>query len=340
MNAPRKILVVRFSSIGDIILTSPVVRWLKVQLGAEVHFLTKAQYRFVLAHNPHIDRFHTIKSKVSEALPGLRAEGYDLIVDLHKNFRSFQVKMGLGVPSCTFEKLNIEKWLLVNFKINRLPAGTHLVDRYAEGLARLGIVNDGQGLDFFIPADSEVEAAAFLRANSGAGAIPDPHFVAYVVASTSGTRTMPFDKAVTICRGIQRPVILFGGAGEAKAGAFIAAEAGAHVINACGMLTFYQSAALIRQSAMVVTPDTSLMHVAAAYHRPVCLLWGSNVYEFGMFPYYPRGMNKMTGFGVDGLACRPCSKIGFDQCPKGHFRCMRDISEAEILQTINEEGNR
>ncbi len=338
MHPPRKILLIRFSSIGDIILTSPVVRWLKVQLGVEIHFLTKEKYRFVQACNPHIDGFHTIREKVSEVLPALRAEKYDLVVDLHKNLRSLQVKKGLGVPGFTFDKLNLEKWLLVNFKIDRLPAGVHLVDRYAAGLAGLGIKNDGQGLDFFLPPDEEVEASDFFQSKLPAGVkYESGKFVSYVVGSSKLTRTMPTEKSAVICSAIRAPVVLLGGPAEAEAGAMIAGTAGPHVINACGKLRFYQSASLIRQCAQVITPDTSLMHVAAAYRRPVKLLWGSNVRQFGMFPYYPAGMQKMTGFGVEGLSCRPCSKIGFDKCPRGHFRCMRDIQEERVSGAVNRE---
>jgi len=112
MHSTKKILVIRFSSIGDIVLTSPMVRCLKQQIpDAEVHYLTKRQYLPLLEKNPFIDKIYTIDDKVSEVLPTLKAEHYDFIVDLHKNLRSFQTKLSLGVASGTFNKLNKKKWL-------------------------------------------------------------------------------------------------------------------------------------------------------------------------------------------------------------------------------------
>jgi len=159
MHLPKKILVIRFSSIGDIVLTTPVLRCLKQFLpGVEVHFLTKTQYLPLLKENPYIDKIYCINDKVTEKLSDLKAEKYDFIIDLHKNIRSFQVKFALRTASGTFNKLNIQKWLYTNFKINKLPA-VHIVDRYFEAAKKLQIKNDGKGLDYFIPQDDIISIA-------------------------------------------------------------------------------------------------------------------------------------------------------------------------------------
>ena len=124
-----KILLIRFSSIGDIVLTTPVMRCLHQQLGAEVHLLTKKSFGSLLQASPYLQKIYTIQDKVAEVMPQLKAEQYDSIVDLHKNIRSFQVRNQLKAPAYSFDKLNWQKWLLVNFKINRLPE-VHIVDRY------------------------------------------------------------------------------------------------------------------------------------------------------------------------------------------------------------------
>ena len=145
-----RILIIRFSSIGDIVLTTPVMRCLKKQLDAEVHFLTKKGFTTLLESNPYIDKIHTINKRVKEVLPTLKKLDFDYIIDLHKNLRTLQVRLALRTKVLAFNKLNIKKWLLVNLKINRMP-DVHIVDRYLKPVEPLGVKNDGEGLDYFIP---------------------------------------------------------------------------------------------------------------------------------------------------------------------------------------------
>lgn len=318
----KKILIIRFSSIGDIVLTTPVMRCLKQQLGAEIHFLTKKRFKQVVEPNPYIDRVHAIDKKVSEVMPQLKSVGFDHILDLHRNLRSLQVKLALSVPSHSFNKLNWEKWLMVRFKINRLPQA-HIVDRYLATALPLGITNDGQGLDYFIPDSDEVDIATLL----GGKAIP---YVAFVIGAAHATKRLPAEKIIKTCQAIQAPVILLGGPDEKEVGQHIATAAGAHVINTCGNLRLHQSASVVRQAWKVISHDTGLMHVAAAFHKEIISIWGNTIPEFGMYPYYGTQPNRNSTREVSNLSCRPCSKIGYQACPKGHFRCMLD-QEEEVL---------
>ena len=322
-----KILVIRFSSIGDIVLTTPVLRCIRMQTGSEVHFLTKESFRSVVEHNPHVSRVHTIRKKVSEVLPALRSEGFDFVVDLHHNLRSWQVKSALGVPSKSFDKLNWEKWLLVNIGINRLPK-LHIVDRYLAAAAPLGVQNDGLGLDYFIPESDEVAAKDFLAGHFG---VHIPAFIALVTGAAHATKRLPEARLLELCRHISIPVVLLGGPEELEQGQRIVAQAGAHVLNGCGKLKLNQSAAVLRRSQKVITHDTGLMHIAAALGKDVVSIWGNTVPEFGMTPYLPVGQPAGKILEVKELSCRPCSKIGYQTCPKGHFRCMNDIDFSEII---------
>ncbi len=331
-----KVLIIRFSSIGDIILTTPVIRAAKKQLGAEVHFLTKTRFSSVLQANPYIDQLHLIDKKVGQVLPQLKKEAFDLVVDLHKNLRSFQVKRGLGVKSVAFDKINLEKWLLVNFKINRLP-DKHIVDRNLATLAHLGVKNDGEGLDYCIPNESKIDIPVFfsrfptikpyLNIQEGKE-IP---YIAFVIGAAHATKRLPADKIISICQRIDQPVILLGGPEDAEKGAHIAKKGGAHIINACGLLKLNESASVVRQAEKVITHDTGLMHMAAAFRKEIISIWGNTVPEFGMYPYYPSGMDKNHTVEVKGLSCRPCSKIGYQKCPKGHFKCMQNMDEGQVL---------
>lgn len=331
-----KILIIRFSSIGDIVLTTPVLRCIRMQTGAEVHFLTKESFRSVVEHNPHVSRVHTIRKKVSEVLPALRSEGFDFVVDLHHNLRSWQVKSALGVPSKSFDKLNWEKWLLVNLGISRLPK-LHIVDRYLAAATPLGVQNDGLGLDYFIPETDDEAAQGFLAGHFGAQI---PAFIALVTGAAHATKRLPEARLVELCRLIPIPVVLLGGPEELEQGERIVAQAGAHVINGCGKLKLNQSAAVLRRAQKVITHDTGLMHIAAALGKDIVSIWGNTVPEFGMTPYMPVGQPAGKILEVKELSCRPCSKIGYQTCPKGHFRCMNDIDFSEIISWHSDKPDR
>lgn len=324
-----KILFIRFSSIGDIVLTTPVIRCVKQQVkDAEVHFLLKNSYASVLENNPYIDKRFYFEDNISDIIESLRDENYDLVIDLQKNFRSLRIKQLLGIKNFTFSKLNIQKWMLVNFKINMLPE-IHIVDRYMNSVKSLGVTNDGQGLDYFVtPAD---EAAI--------GRLPETHrnnYIAWVIGARHFTKRLPIEKMISIAKRINSPLVLLGDKSDFAIGELLCKEIGKNVFNACGGFSLNESAALVKKSLRVISNDTGLMHVAAAFKKDIVSFWGNTIPGFGMYPYYGNNnQDKKTIIRkpeslileVSNLSCRPCSKIGFDKCPKGHFKCMMEIQE-------------
>jgi len=246
----------------------------------------------------------------------LRSEHYDVIVDLHKNLRSYLVKLNLPlIKYYSFNKLNFEKWLLVNFKINHLP-NKHLVDRYFEGLLSLGITNDGQGLDFF----TKEEDVAFLKE-----ILPTDGFSALVIGAGYPTKALTVSQIVSLINDSPGQIVLLGGPAEQKKADEILQQINRSVMNFVGKLSIPQSAYCIKMATQVITGDTGLMHIAAAFHKPILSIWGNTIPEFGMFPYYGEQENKAKIVQVNQLGCRPCSKIGYAQCPKGHFKCIKEI---------------
>lgn len=328
----RKVLIIRFSSIGDIVLTTPVVRNLKVQLGeTEIHYCTKKQFEPILRANPYIDKIYTLESSLNALISQLKTEKYDLIIDLHHNLRTFIIKILLGKQAYSFDKLNFEKWLMVNLKINRLP-NRHIVDRYMDTVKPLGIKVDNLGLDYFIPENDEVEQEW----------IPETHrkeFVIFAIGGNHNTKKLPFEKMIELCDRINKPVILIGGNEDAETGESIKRffdentdypgyEPGLRkmgkktiIFNGCGKFSVNQSASLIKKASYVFTHDTGMMHIAAAFKKQVYSIWGNTIPLFGMYPY----KTKFVVFENNHLNCRPCSKIGYDKCPKGHFKCMKDM---------------
>lgn len=314
--AKKKALIIRFSSIGDIVLTTPVIRCLKEQRpDLELHYLTKRGYRKMIEPNPHITRRHYLKKELSQTLSALRHEKYDVIIDLHNNLRTFMIKSALRKPSYTFRKLNYEKWMLVNFKVDKLD-DSHLVDRYMETLAPLGIENDGQGLDYYIPEEDEVDL----------NELPATHqngFLAIVIGAKYQTKRIPTKKIIDICRKLDQPVVLLGSKADKTRAYKIRNAVSDKVFNACGVFNINQSASLIKQSNKVIANDTGLMHIACAYQKEVIMVWGNTVPQFGMYPYFGEdGTGYWHSMEVPDLSCRPCSKLGQKRCPKGHFNCM------------------
>jgi ADP-heptose:LPS heptosyltransferase len=323
-----KILVIRFSSIGDIVLTTPVVRALKLQLNPEIHTITKSHYKTLWNSNPHVTKVWTYDKHPDECLPDLLTEQFDFVVDLQKNWRSQKLRRRLGVQGASFPKLNIEKWLLVNTGINKLP-DIHIVDRYFLAVRKLGVHNDGRGLDFFIPeADKVIPAQVDGQLANG--------FIAMVIGGQHFTKIFPPEKAAKLIARLKFPVVLLGGNEDKERGEEICRLCHqASIVNTCGALTLNQSASMVSQAKLVVTNDTGLMHIAAAFFKPVLSIWGNTVPELGMYPYFPGKTNLFAIAQVSGLSCRPCSKLGFDKCPKKHFRCMMDQDIDQMIAQVN-----
>ncbi|HXB90680.1 MAG TPA: glycosyltransferase family 9 protein, partial [Puia sp.] len=243
-------------------------------------------------------------------------------------------------------------------KWNRMP-DRHIVDRYMDTVASFGIKNDGAGLDYFIPAGEELRP----------GDIPTSHqagYVGLVIGAALATKRLPFHKLKEIVTAARHPLILLGGPEDADTAAKLAAVDPIKIYNACGKFSLNESAALVRNAKLVITHDTGLMHIAAAFKRPILSVWGNTVPEFGMYPYYGNnyllnyrpaegsGPGHGAGSGkrswsaladdgeklpyeimeIKGLSCRPCSKIGYKKCPRGHFKCMELQSVERIVRAI------
>lgn len=316
-----KILIIRFSSIGDIVLTTPVVRCCKQQLkNAEVHFVTKASFKSTLEYNPNVDKLITFEKDFTEALPLLKKENYDFVIDLHNNLRSTRLKLALGKKSSTFKKLNIKKWLAVNLKSKISLPDIHIVQRYLEAAAPLGIKDDRKGLDYFI-AENEKIYNTSLPSGLQNG------FVALVAGGSYYTKKIPVKKLIEICNTSKLPIALLGGKEDSEIAQQVMAAC-RNAFNLCGKYSLNQSASIIQHSSFIITSDTGLMHIASAFGKKIYSLWGNTIPEFGMSPYKPGEGSKILE--VKNLKCRPCSKLGYSKCPKGNFKCMNEIDIAQI----------
>ena len=320
-----KLLILRFSSIGDIVLTSPVLRCAKEQLkDAEIHVSTKSAFADLVRFNPHVSRVHELGDDLGELTSRLKAERFDAVIDLHHNLRTARIKRALGVPAHSFPKLNIEKWLLVNLRIDRMPR-IHIVERYLSTLAQLGVKNDGKGLELFMPAEREVPIASLP-------ALHQSGYTALAIGAAHATKRLPPHKLIELARLIDGPIVLIGGQEDQAVARMIGDAIGGRAFDATGRYDILGSASLIKQARSVIAHDSGAMHIACAFNKPVVSVWGNTVPQFGMGPYQPEHPERAMVSEVPDLSCRPCSKIGHDRCPKGHFRCM----EKQDLRRIAE----
>lgn len=319
-----KFLIIRFSSIGDIVLTTPVIRCLRNHYpDARIHYLTKQSFASIVLTNPYLDKVHVLKNDLDEVIEELKEENFDEIIDLHHNLRTLKVKHALKVKSNAFDKLNLRKWLFVNFKINAMPA-KHIVERYMETVKHLGVRNDGKGLDFFIH-DKDVVAQQDIPISHLHG------YIGIVIGAAHNTKKLPLHKLKELCSKIDHPVILLGGKEDHTNAVEIAAVDPVKIYNACGKYNLSESADLVRRSKLIISHDTGLMHIASAFKKQVISVWGNTVPSFGMYPY----QTPHEIFEINKLWCRPCSKIGYNKCPLGHFKCMEKISIDEIVNHVN-----
>lgn len=323
-----KFLVVRFSSIGDVVLTTPVVRCLKQQMpDAEIHFLTKKSFRSVLEQNPYIDELICIEKSIDEVVNQLQNNKYDFIIDLHHNIRTFRLKRSLRKPSAAFPKLNISKFLLTKFHINRLPK-IHVVDRYFETVKRFGVVPDGKPADFFLTESDELNLSTLN--------IKQNQFLCVAMGAQFATKQLPISLMQQVLKDFDAPIVLLGGESDRdRANALIQALPNQQISSFCGQISLRQSAFLLSQSKAVLTGDTGLMHIASCFQKPIVSVWGNTVPDFGMYAYYPKQAQLLSIHEVQGLSCRPCSKIGYQACPKKHFNCMNLQDDQAIRNQLN-----
>lgn len=326
----KKILVIRFSSIGDIVLTTPVIRCLKEQIpDVQLHALTKKKFSSLYSSNPHIGKVYEFDDSLNDIIKELKQENYDYIVDLQKNKRSVRVCSALSCKHKSFPKLNFKKFLLTSFKINLLP-NIHIVDRYFKAVDELGIHNDNKGLDFFISESNHIQESD-IPENLRNG------FYAIVIGGTYFTKILPAEKVIEVIKRLDKPAVLLGGPGDMqRADDIVKAVDNENVENFVGKLNLEQSASVLSMAEKVLTNDTGLMHIAAALHKPVVSVWGNTVPGFGMYPYLPLEPEKVKIIECKNVKCRPCSKLGYKKCPHKHFRCMMDIDVESIVKALKE----
>lgn len=325
---PQKILVIRLSSIGDIVLTSPILRSLRHCFPhARIHFLTKRAYEPLLSHNPHLDHLHLFDGDLAATHRELQAQEFDQLIDLHCSIRSRILKLRLRIPSTSYSKDRWPVLLYAKFKVGKLPQ-VHTVERYERAILPLGCALDGGGLEFYLSPEARNMATDLVR-----DSFSEPP-IAVVLGGNYFTKRWPREYFVDLLNALGLPAILLGGKPEQEDAAWIAPRLAVPCLNAVARYDLMRSAALLEPCRYVIAHDTGLMHIATALGLKVYSIWGNTVPELGFSPYQAVESVMIEN---KGLSCRPCTKLGHAKCPKGHFKCMMEITPARVLDVIRSQ---
>lgn len=310
-----KILIIRFSSIGDVLLTFHVIHALKEKHpDSDIHVLTKPAFVPLFRMLPVPVNIIPLTKSMIKTASILRRERFELIIDLHNNLRSRFLQVLLFNHSWrNVQKLNVRKWLLTTFKWNTLPQ-IHVVDRYLKtaGLASSGI----NPLTLNVP--------------EGVRLPTDKPYIAWVLGAKFKTKQFPIVKIMELLPSIKYPIVFLGGTSEVDEAKKLPANHS--IFNWVNKTTLDEAAFVLKNASMVVSNDTGLMHLAAFFNKPMLVLWGSTSEAFGMGPYR---CARVVHAEIQSLSCRPCSKIGYKQCPKGHFKCMMLHPSQRLASQIN-----
>jgi ADP-heptose:LPS heptosyltransferase len=308
---------VRFSSIGDIILTTPILRCLKSQLKCEIDFLTKRSYQSILLSNPNIRDIYTLEDNPNGTINFLRNKEYDIIIDLQNNLRSLKIRIGLKIKSFVVKKVNIKRYILIYFGINLL--NNHIVDRYFKTVGYLKVYNDNKGIDYIISNEPQLKFKT------------DKDYISWCIGGTYEAKKLSVRQIVNVINKLNTEVVLIGGPDEKKMAAEIIKNTMPKKVHSfCGAISIEESAFLIKKSRVFLTNDTGMMHIASAFDIPIISFWGCTKPSLGFSAYMP---NKNSENIIIGLSKRPCSKHG-RYCRFQSKGCIKEIDYITIYKTI------
>jgi heptosyltransferase-2 len=339
----NKILIIRFSSLGDIVLTSPLVRSLRAQFPrAQIDFLVKEEYADLVRFNPNlssvIEMRHGDWEELQTLVNQIQTERYDLVVDLHNSLRSRYIRfLCKARHRVVVDKRVVARFLLVNFKWNWYNGIVPVAERYLETCASFGVRNDGNGPEVFVPEQTTETMAAFVtklkldRYKTVIGFAPTAkHFT---------KRWLPerFIELGAYCaKELNAKLLIFGGNEDATEcediSQMINIQVGASVSESvAGQLSLLESIALLDYCHLIVSNDSGMMHLAQARNRNLVAIFGSTVKEFGFFPT----TSNSKVIEAASVPCRPCSHIGRAECPKTHFDCMNSVQVEDVVRAVN-----
>ena len=325
------VLMIRLSSLGDILLTTPVLRLLREHCpGAQIDFLTKATYKDLLCANPCVDRVLLFDPRqgLRQTLHTLRQTRYDVVVDLHRTLRSRLLSHGVRAQcKLTYAKRTVRRTLLAHLGWNTLRAMTPVPELYAAPLRHLGMTAPLPPLEMHLTSASREAMRTYVRQ-----ALPhsvERPLLALAPGARWPTKRWPVERfaAVTqeLAQAQRAAVVVLGGVEDVSLARELCQRLRVPVLDSTGKLSLMHTAALLQQCRLLLSNDSGLMHMATALRVPVVAIFGPTVQEFGFYPF------KACAQVISAtLPCRPCSTKGSARCPRGHHQCMQQVTVAQV----------
>ncbi len=333
----EKILIIRLSSMGDIILASPLIRLTKKRFPqAKIDIVISTEFEELVSANPNINEVILFERRTG--LKGLlrlckkiREERYDLIIDIHKKLRSFLICLTSGAKQkVSYNKHSFLRFLLVKFKINRYSNTPFIANLYLKPLEKFGIGDDGEGLEFYITPSKEAVILELLRIE---GITKQDILMGIAPGAHWNTKRWHKERFIELANLLiqkkNAKIIIFGSKDEVELSNEIKTALLNKPIIAAGQLSLMETAALLKRCKVLITNDTGVMHISAAVKTPVVAIFGPTVGEFGYYPY--RVVNRVIS---KSLLCKPCTTKGSSKCPINTFDCMKFISTNEVLEAV------
>ncbi len=322
----KKILIIRLSSLGDVILTTPLIRSLKNFLPKVIiEYVVREEYEDILINNPYISKIFTFtkdENRNKELTANLANNNYDAVIDLQNNFRSARLINALNCSVFKFNKRSLDKFLLVKFKINKLKDAPTIPVRYAK---TINLKLDDEGLDII----SYNSPSEILEGNKS--------YIGIAPGSRHFTKMWPaeyFTELGKLINKTGKKIVLFGGTSDIEICKTLNKEIPGS-INLCNQNDILQTVVDMKKCETVICNDSGLMHAACAAKVPVLTIFGSTVKEFGFVPYNNRNFILEN----NSLTCRPCTHIGRAECPKRHFKCMLELTPQSAFENLKHLQN-
>ena len=337
MNKQPKFLVIRFSSIGDILLTTPLLRTLRHRFPhSDIGVAVKEQFASLLQYNSHIDRLHCLNKRGSIAdLRQLKSEirdiGYDTIIDIHDNMRSRYLKHGLCKMHFQYKKYKCKRFWLVHTRLNFYQDIIPVHLRYINSISTLGVQDDGAGLELNVPQSIQQQMKDRLMQM---GFKKNSLSIGIAAGAGFPTKRWPAEYYHNVCQRLQdehhAQIVLFGDPSDRDTAQLIRKGLHGPVFDLTGSCSLLETAAAMQTCHLLLCNDTGLMHMATTLPMQVVAVFGCTTRELGFFPVGKQS----TVIEHHQLSCRPCTHMGRRKCPKGHFKCMLDIHPDTVYRAV------
>lgn len=333
-NALSRILIIRFSAIGDVLLTTPLIRCLQKQFPeAKIDFVVKEKYASLINVNPHIRQVWTFSPEdgffeIIRLCRQIRNVKYDGIIDLQVNVRSLLLRVfSRAKKNVRYKTWRGKRFFWVHFHWNLYPTEMAVPLRFLDGVSSWGVEDDGFGLELHVDSKAKSAVKSHLEKRR---ASPKDGMVVLAPGASKMTKRWPSESFAILGKRLQRmnyQIVLVGGDQDRQICEDLVNGMEYPPENFSGRLSLQKTAALIAESNLLISNDTGVMHMGAALKKPVVAIFGPTTRHLGFMPFRTRSI-----VVEKSLACRPCSYHGTDACPKGHFRCMKDIQVEEVLE--------